>query len=86
MGSRILEIGMRNLLTSRDACLGSALALAAVLAGCGGGSDDDVAQLVRESVGAKKAGHGINSGHFLPEEAPEETYGALHRFFGGNPI
>ena len=32
------------------------------------------------------SGRGIASGHFLPEEAPEETYGALHRFFTGNPI
>jgi haloacetate dehalogenase len=32
------------------------------------------------------SGHGINSGHFLPEEAPEETFEALHGFFGGNPI
>jgi len=28
-------------------------------------------------------GHGIDSGHFLPEEAPEETYRALHSFFAG---
>ena len=29
------------------------------------------------------SGHGIKSGHFLPEEAPEETYGALRGFFAG---
>jgi hypothetical protein len=40
IGSRILEIGMRNLFTARDACLGSVLALAAVLAGCGGGGSN----------------------------------------------
>jgi haloacetate dehalogenase len=28
-------------------------------------------------------GHGIDSGHFLPEEAPEETYSALRAFFAG---
>jgi haloacetate dehalogenase len=32
------------------------------------------------------SGRGIASSHFLPEEAPEETYGALHGFFSGNPI
>src|ERR1700751_3497072 len=26
-------------------------------------------------------GHAIDSGHFIPEEAPEETYQALHEFF-----
>jgi hypothetical protein len=40
IGSRILEIGMRNLLTARDACRSSVLALAAILAGCGGGGAD----------------------------------------------
>jgi haloacetate dehalogenase len=29
------------------------------------------------------SGHGIDSGHFLPEEAPEETYRALQGFFAG---
>jgi haloacetate dehalogenase len=29
------------------------------------------------------SGHGIDSGHFLPEEAPEETYRALRGFFAG---
>ena len=28
-------------------------------------------------------GHAINSGHFLPEEAPEDTYRALRGFFAG---
>jgi haloacetate dehalogenase len=26
-------------------------------------------------------GHAINSGHFIPEEVPEETFQALHEFF-----
>jgi len=29
------------------------------------------------------SGHGIEGGHFLPEEAPEETYRALQGFFAG---
>ena len=29
------------------------------------------------------SGQGIDSGHFLPEEAPEETYRALRGFFAG---
>jgi haloacetate dehalogenase len=29
------------------------------------------------------AGHGVDSGHFLPEETPEETYRALRSFFAG---
>ena len=28
-------------------------------------------------------GHGLPCGHFLPEEAPDETYAALHAFFAG---
>jgi len=28
-------------------------------------------------------GHAVDSGHFLAEEAPDETYGALHAFFAG---
>ena len=36
----------------------------------GDGSDDDLADLVRASVGAKKAGHGINSDQFIkPQRA-----------------
>lgn len=27
-------------------------------------------------------GHAIDAGHFLPEEAPNETYAALRAFFG----
>jgi cyclic pyranopterin phosphate synthase len=36
----------------------------------GGGSDQDLAELVRECVGAKKTGHGIDSPDFTrPERA-----------------
>jgi len=36
----------------------------------GGGSDDDLEELLRASVGAKKAGHGINSDEFVrPDRA-----------------
>ena len=36
----------------------------------GGGSDDELAELVRASIGAKKAGHGINSDEFIkPDRA-----------------
>jgi cyclic pyranopterin phosphate synthase len=36
----------------------------------GGGSDEDLARLVRSSVAAKRAGHGINSDEFIkPERA-----------------
>lgn len=28
-------------------------------------------------------GHALDCGHFLPEEAPDETYAELHRFFTG---
>jgi haloacetate dehalogenase len=28
-------------------------------------------------------GYGIDSGHYLPEEAPEQTYHALRSFFAG---
>lgn len=29
-------------------------------------------------------GHALACGHFLPEEAPDETYAALHAFFGNS--
>jgi haloacetate dehalogenase len=32
------------------------------------------------------SGRDVKSGHFLPEEAPEATYAALHGFFSGKPI
>ena len=40
------------------------------------GSGYDVFAVWREH-GENVTGHGIDSGHFLPEEAPEETYRAL---------
>jgi len=46
------------------------------------GSGYDVFAVWREH-GENVTGHGIDSGHFLPEEAPEETYRALHSFFAG---
>jgi haloacetate dehalogenase len=49
------------------------------------GSGYDVLGVWREHA-ENVSGRGIASGHFLPEEAPEETYGALHGFFSGNPI
>jgi haloacetate dehalogenase len=49
------------------------------------GSGYDVLGVWREHA-ENVSGHGIASGHFLPEEAPEETYEALHGFFTGNPI
>ncbi|MGH7112596.1 MAG: alpha/beta fold hydrolase, partial [Stellaceae bacterium] len=44
------------------------------------GSGYDVLSVWRERAGSV-AGQAIDSGHFLPEEAPEETYAALHKFF-----
>jgi haloacetate dehalogenase len=32
------------------------------------------------------SGHAVNSGHFLPEEAPDETYRALRGFFAGEAV
>jgi haloacetate dehalogenase len=49
------------------------------------GSGYDVLGVWREHAEIV-SGRGIASGHFLPEEAPEETYGALHGFFTGSPI
>jgi haloacetate dehalogenase len=31
--------------------------------------------------GLNVAGNSIDCGHFLPEEAPNETYDYLHKFF-----
>jgi hypothetical protein len=44
------------------------------------GSGYDVLAVWREHA-ENVTGHGIDSGHFLPEEAPEETYRALRGFF-----
>jgi haloacetate dehalogenase len=30
-------------------------------------------------------GHGIDSGHFIPEEQPDQVYAALEDFFSTNP-
>ncbi len=49
------------------------------------GSGYDMLAVWREHA-ETVSGHGIASGHFLAEEAPEETYRALHGFFTGNPI
>ena len=46
------------------------------------GSGYDVLAVWREHA-ENVTGHGIDSGHFLPEEVPEETYRALHSFFAG---
>jgi haloacetate dehalogenase len=46
------------------------------------GSGYDVLAVWREYA-ETVSGHGIDSGHFLPEEAPEETYRALRGFFAG---
>jgi haloacetate dehalogenase len=46
------------------------------------GSGYDVLAVWREYA-ETVSGHGIDSGHFLPEEAPEETYRALRGFFVG---
>lgn len=41
----------------------------------------DVLGTWRDRVSGPLSGHAVNSGHFLPEEAPEETYQALVKFF-----
>jgi haloacetate dehalogenase len=46
------------------------------------GSGYDVLAVWREHA-ETVSGQGIASGHFLPEEAPEETYRALRGFFAG---
>jgi haloacetate dehalogenase len=48
------------------------------------GSGYDMLAVWREHA-ENVSGHGIASGHFLPEEAPEATYEALHRFFMRQP-
>ena len=46
------------------------------------GSGYDVLGVWRDHA-ENVTGHGIASGHFLPEEAPDETYQALRGFFAG---
>ena len=41
----------------------------------------DVLDTWRDRVSGSLEGQPVNSGHFLPEEAPNETYAALRRFF-----
>jgi haloacetate dehalogenase len=48
------------------------------------GSGYDVLSVWRDHA-ENVTGHAINSGHFLPEEAPEDTYRALRDFFTGAP-
>lgn len=45
------------------------------------GKEYDVLAAWRDRVSGPLSGHAVNSGHFLPEEAPDETYAALHKFF-----
>lgn len=40
-----------------------------------------VMDIWRDKAAGTVEGHPVPSGHFLPEEAPEETYRALHGFF-----
>ena len=46
----------------------------------GQGSGYDMLQVWREHA-ENVTGHSINSGHFIPEEKPDEVYTALHDFF-----
>jgi haloacetate dehalogenase len=48
------------------------------------GSGYDVLGVWREHA-ENVSGHSIPSGHFLPEEAPEETYRTLRSFFARRP-
>ena len=49
------------------------------------GSSYDVLAVWRDHA-ENVSGHAIASGHFLPEEAPEETYQALCGFFTGTAV
>jgi haloacetate dehalogenase len=48
------------------------------------GSGYDILSVWRDHA-EHVTGHAVNSGHFLPEEAPEDTYRALRDFFTGAP-
>ena len=48
------------------------------------GSGYDILSVWRDHA-EDVTGHAVNSGHFLPEEAPEDTYRALRDFFTGAP-
>lgn len=41
----------------------------------GGGTDDDIANVMLDCISAKKAGHGINSGEFVQPERPMYSIG-----------
>jgi haloacetate dehalogenase len=46
------------------------------------GSGYDILAVWREHA-ENVTGHAIDSGHFLSEEAPDDTYRALKNFFAG---
>jgi haloacetate dehalogenase len=46
----------------------------------GQGSGYDLLSVWRDHA-ETVSGHPVNSGHFIPEEKPDETYQALHKFF-----
>ena len=48
----------------------------------GQGSGYDMPQVWRDHANDVR-GQAIDCGHFLPEEAPDQTYAALRRFFKG---
>ena len=48
------------------------------------GSGYDILSVWRDHA-EDVTGHAVDSGHFLPEEAPEDTYRALRDFFTGAP-
>ena len=48
------------------------------------GSGYDILSVWRDHA-EDVTGHAVNSGHFLPEEAPEDTYRALRDFFTAAP-
>jgi haloacetate dehalogenase len=47
----------------------------------GQGSGYDLLKVWRDHA-EEVSGHGIDSGHFIPEEKPDEVYAALRAFFG----
>ena len=47
------------------------------------GSGYDVLGVWRDNA-ENVSGHAVASGHFLPEEAPDETYQTLRGFFAGS--
>jgi hypothetical protein len=51
----------------------------------GQGSGYDLLKVWRDHAGDVH-GHGIASGHFIPEEQPDRVYAALKDFFRSNPM